>query len=93
VEKKFMKTGILPPGINIDPVPIDPSSQLVNSEENFREESVKSEDDDDNDIEEVAKDSLLKKRVAKAVTKISESNEMMISKKDMNLIKKEGDTG
>ncbi len=54
---------------------------------------MKSEDDDDNSSEEVAKASFLKKRVAKAVTKISESSEMMIPKKDMNLIKKEGDKG
>jgi hypothetical protein len=35
----------------------------------------------------------VKKRVAKGATKISESNEMMIPKKDTKSVKKEGDPG
>jgi hypothetical protein len=43
-----MKTGILPPGINVDSVPpIDPSSLIVISQENISEESEKSEEEDE----------------------------------------------
>ena len=56
---------------------------------------MKSEEEEEDEGKYIAAHSLVKKRVSKAATKLSESNDMMIPKKDTkSAVKKEGgDTG
>ena len=52
---------------------------------------MKSEEDNEDEGEYIAAHSYVKKRVSKAATKLSESNDMMIPKKDTkSAVKKEG---